>query len=289
MLPEWPLVGSSLLDRDDAGRDSVDLTQGRAVVVRDGAVLLEGESLTLVDAREAGVEVLAYLGRLDGEAITVAVASEAWAEPDGTRLAPLRQLVRAARDRADDPELEIAVAGVALARWHERHPRCAQCGARTIATRAGWVRHCDACGADHYPRTDPAIIVLVTDDDGRALFAHAPHWPEGRYSHVAGYAEPGESLEQAVHREVAEEVGLTVTDVRYVGSQPWPFPASLMVAFSARATSTAIRVDGVEIVDAMWLSEEDLKTCMEEGSVAPPPSGSIAWRLYSSWMRTLTF
>ena len=151
------------------------------------------------------------------------------------------------------------VHAVALENWQRLHRFCSRCGERTVIAAAGHIRRCPACGAEHYPRTDPAVIMLVTDDQDRALLGRQVHWPEGRFSTLAGFVEPGESIEQSVVREVAEEAGVTVGEVEYVASQPWPFPSSLMLGFMARATSSEIHVDGEEIHEARWFSREDLR------------------------------
>ncbi|MDT3396973.1 NAD(+) diphosphatase [Streptomyces sp. B1866] len=177
----------------------------------------------------------------------------------------------------------LLVHAVALENWQRLHRFCSRCGARTVIAAAGHVRRCPACGAEHYPRTDPAVIMLVTDEHDRALLGRQVHWPAGRYSTLAGFVEPGESVEQAVVREVAEEVGVIVGEVDYVASQPWPFPSSLMLGFMARATSSAIRVDGDEIHEARWFSRADLRAAFESGEVLPPFSISIASRLVELW------
>ncbi|MFC0629058.1 NAD(+) diphosphatase [Kribbella deserti] len=184
----------------------------------------------------------------------------------------------------DDREAGIAVNLVGLSNWHGTHPHCARCGARTDIVDAGHVRRCPVCGASHFPRSDPAIIVLVTDDQDRALLGRGENWPEGRYSTLAGFVEPGESLEAAVRREVLEESGVVIgDDVQYAGSQPWPMPSSLMLGFYAVATGTAIDVDDDEIVDARWFSREDLKAAADTGEVVIPGSVSISRRLIEGW------
>ncbi|NJQ00950.1 NAD(+) diphosphatase [Streptomyces zingiberis] len=172
---------------------------------------------------------------------------------------------------------------VALENWQRLHRFCSRCGERTLIAAAGHVRRCPACGAEHYPRTDPAVIMLVTDDRDRALLGRQLHWPAGRFSTLAGFVEPGESIEQAVVREVAEEAGVTVGEVRYVASQPWPFPASLMLGFTARATSARIEVDGEELHEARWFSREELAVAFASGEVLPPSGISIAARLIELW------
>ncbi|MBL1117455.1 NAD(+) diphosphatase [Streptomyces sp. 110] len=177
----------------------------------------------------------------------------------------------------------LLVHAVALENWQRLHRFCSRCGQRTVIAAAGHIRRCPACGAEHYPRTDPAVIMLVKDDQDRALLGRQVHWPEGRFSTLAGFVEPGESIEQAVVREVAEEAGVTVGEVDYVASQPWPFPSSLMLGFMARATSSRIQVDGEEIHEARWFSREDLRAAIESGEVLPPSGISIAARLIELW------
>jgi NAD+ diphosphatase len=182
-----------------------------------------------------------------------------------------------------DRDAELMAHAVGLENWQRTHRFCSRCGERTVIAAAGHLRRCPACGAEHYPRTDPAVIMLVTDDKDRALLGRQVHWPEGRFSTLAGFVEPGESLEAAVVREVAEEAGVTVGSVEYVASQPWPFPASLMLGFMARATSPEIQVDGDEIEEARWFSRDDLTEAFASGEVLPPSGISIASRLVERW------
>lgn len=180
-------------------------------------------------------------------------------------------------------DAELMAHAVGLENWQRTHRFCSRCGGHTMIAAAGHIRRCPACGAEHYPRTDPAVIMLVTDDQDRALLGRQVHWPEGRFSTLAGFVEPGESLEAAVIREVGEEAGVAVGEVAYVGSQPWPFPASLMLGFMARATSPEIEVDGDEIEEARWFSREDIRKAIETGEVLPPSGISIAARLVELW------
>ncbi|WP_042384369.1 NAD(+) diphosphatase [Streptacidiphilus melanogenes] len=183
----------------------------------------------------------------------------------------------------------LLVHAAALENWHRSHRFCSQCGHATDMAAAGHVRRCPSCGREHYPRTDGAVIMLVTDDQDRALLGRQALWPEGRYSTLAGFVEPGESLEQAVAREVAEEAGVRVDldTVEYVASQPWPFPASLMLGFTAKVDSrdgsADIRVDGEELAEARWFSREDLAAGMAAGTTLPPSGISIARRLVELW------
>jgi len=157
------------------------------------------------------------------------------------------------------------------------------CGDPTVPAKGGWVRRCERDDREHYPRTDPAVIVAITDPEDRLLLAHASYWSPRRYSHLAGYVEPGESLEQAAHREVAEESGLVLTSLTYVASQPWPFPASVMVAYRATVDDPALALDNDEITDAMWVSREELPSLVNDGTVILPPTGSVARSLLEDW------
>lgn len=177
----------------------------------------------------------------------------------------------------------LMVHAVALENWQRLHRFCSRCGERTVIAAAGHIRRCQACGAEHYPRTDPAVIMLVTDEEDRALLGRQVHWPEGRFSTLAGFVEPGESIEESVAREVFEEAGVTVGSVEYVASQPWPFPSSLMLGFMARATSSEINVDGEEIEEARWFSRDDLRSAIESGEIVSPSGISIAARLVEIW------
>ncbi|WP_093182393.1 NAD(+) diphosphatase [Sanguibacter gelidistatuariae] len=177
----------------------------------------------------------------------------------------------------------LATEAVALAAWHAAHPRCPRCGEPTEPVHGGWVRRCTNDASEHYPRTDPAVIMAVVDDGDRLLLGRAAQWAPGKFSTLAGYVEPGEPLEAAVRREVLEEVGVRIGAVEYRGSQPWPFPASLMLGFVAHATSTEIHVDGDEVVDARWFSRAGLAEAIDAGSVVLPSRTSIARSLIEDW------
>jgi NAD+ diphosphatase len=198
---------------------------------------------------------------------------------EGARWAGLRE-VGVLLDDTGAGELTTAVA---LANWHATHQRCARCGEPTVIILAGWARSCPSCGGEHYPRTDPAVIMSVIDDEGRILLGRQARWPERRYSTLAGFVEPGESLESAVRREVAEETGVVVDDVTYLGSQPWPFPSSLMLGFTAHAAETAITVDGEEVSQAGWWTREKLTADVAARELLLPPRVSIARRLIEHW------
>nr|WP_294696899.1 NAD(+) diphosphatase [uncultured Friedmanniella sp.] len=181
-----------------------------------------------------------------------------------------------------ETELDIAAAATAVLNWHRMEAICPRCGGATVVINGGFARHCEVCGEDHFPRTDPAVIVAVVDADNRMLLGGQEHWGH-RVSVLAGFVEAGESAEQAIHREVGEEVDVALADLHYFGSQPWPFPRSLMLGYFARATSTVINVDTDEISHAEWYSRDELTARLEAGDLALPGSASIASRMIASW------
>ena len=234
------------------------------------------------------------LGRLDGRMVVAALLPvtntvDAWGgSPEGGSPAPPVEGARWAGLRQvgtllPDGDVGLAVEAVGLDGWHRTHPCCPRCGTPTVPAAAGHERRCTADGSSHHPRSDPAVIMAVVDPDDRLLLARQVTWPDRRYSLLAGFVEPGESLEAAVARETAEEAGVVVDHVRYLGSQPWPFPASLMVGFAARARSTDITVDGVEIAEALWVSGPELQAALADGTIVLPPPLSIARQIIEWW------
>ena len=184
----------------------------------------------------------------------------------------------------NDLDIGAAVHALALTQWHEAHQRCAKCGEATHPTFAGAVRECNSCGASHHPRTDPAIIVLVKDKEDRILLGRQKIWPAKRFSTFAGFVEPGESFESCVIREVAEECGGQVESMKYLGSQPWPFPASIMIAYEAIISNPAdVKADGEEIEEIIWLTRDDLLNQTRSGELLLPPIISVARAMINAW------
>ena len=182
-------------------------------------------------------------------------------------------------------DAELAMHAVALSNWHQSHPRCARCGAQTRVDLGGAVRICDVDKSQHHPRTDCAAIVLVRDNDDRILLGHQPVWPEGRFSTFAGFLEPGETFEQCVAREVLEESGVNVRSITYLGSQPWPFPASIMMAFDAVTDfPETARPDGVEISEVKWFTRDQFKAEAKAGTLLLPPTISVARKMIERWL-----
>jgi NAD+ diphosphatase len=258
----------------------------RVLVVRDGQALVsdgaDGPALVLVPPEQAPDGVRFLLGT-DADGVAYFGVAGPLSAPDAAG-APRPASLREAGPLLSDRDVGMMTHAVALANWHEVFVHCPRCGAVTEPILAGHCRHCPVDGSEHFPRLDPAVIMLVTDPDDRCLLARNSQWPLRRVSILAGFVEPGESAEQAVAREVLEETGIAVDGVRYAGSQPWPMPHSLMLGFRASAIgSLEIRVDSDEIAEARWFSRDDLKEGLNAGTVVLPSAVSIAHRLIASW------
>jgi NAD+ diphosphatase len=181
-------------------------------------------------------------------------------------------------------DIGLAVHAQGLANWHSKHPRCSLCGGPTVVVLAGAVRRCPADQSEHYPRTDSAIIVLIKNDKDQILLGRQKVWPKYRFSTFAGFVEPGESFEHCVIREVKEEAGVELTKINYLGSQPWPFPASLMIAFEAITNTPELaRPDGDEIEEIRWFSREDMKSAILDKSLILPFEISVARQMINAW------
>ncbi len=253
----------------------------RIIEVGKGRVRSTTEGLTYLTSTECEVGERYFLGidRSDDQPYF------AWAsgavEDDVEDYLTLRELAGG----LSPLELEIAMHAIALNNWHHSHPHCSRCGAATRIDLAGAARFCEGDQSQHHPRTDPAVIVLIRDREDRILLGHQPVWPDGRFSTFAGFLEPGETFEHCVAREAREESGLELSEIRYLGSQPWPFPASIMIAFEAVTDNpAAARPDGEEITEVKWFSRAELKEAAENGSLLLPPKVSVARRMIEGWL-----
>jgi NAD+ diphosphatase len=219
-----------------------------------------------------------FLGLLDGAPLFAPLAAIA----PGQRAWSIFGLL----NRLDSRDAAIWGAARSLNEWHARHPFCSLCGQPSAPFRAGWGRRCSSCKTEHFPRVDP-VVIMVAEHEGRVLLARQPQYPPGRYSALAGFVEPGESIEEAVARELHEEAGIVATDVRYVASQPWPFPGQLMIACTARAASAEIVLDRTELEDAFWASRSEVAAALAGATgarfLAPPPY-AIAYTLLRHWL-----
>ena len=256
----------------------------RVLVVSDGNALVrdDGDHIELVfvppDQAPPGTRFL--LGQDADGTVYFGVSAPLPAAGDGERAASLREVGALLPDR----DAGLLTHAVALANWHDTHTHCPLDGSATVPDPGGHSTTCPVDGSEHFPRTDPAVIMLVTDPDDRCLLARNAAWPGRRVSILAGFVEPGESAEQAVVREVAEETGIIVTSLRYLGSQPWPMPRSLMLGFRAQAPAgQVIAVDKEELAEADWFSREELLAAVQARELALPPSVSIARHIIEDW------
>ena len=279
-MPPEPFFAGAGLDRADPLRVSAEKIAELAR--RDDA-----RELVWID----GIPAIGALGRLEWGAIAEpslflgldngSPRFSSLAQPATQAFSVLPLLAQL--NAADAP---LFAAAMSLARWHERHRFCANCGHLSDLVRGGWSRTCPACSAEHFPRVDPVVIMLV-EHDGKVLLGRQPHYPEGRYSALAGFVEVGESIEAAVAREVREEAGIEVRDVRYVASQPWPFPSSLMIGCHARAVSGELTIDTAELEDARWFTRREVEQAISGDDAAafrPPPHTAIARTLMEAWL-----
>ncbi|ONI86048.1 NADH pyrophosphatase [Saccharothrix sp. ALI-22-I] len=308
-LVELPALSRFTVDRQEPLRGDVQriaqLWPKARVLTVDarGRTLVADQASRLVDrpATEFGdgpPDTAVLLGEQDGVAYWAVPLTEdetdvsaptgrAWFNPELTD-EPQWLDLRAVGALLDDTGAGLFTSAVALFHWHRSARFCAMCGGPTESIKSGWARVCELCGREEYPRTDAAVICLVHDGADQVLLARGAGWPEGRYSVLAGFVEAGESLEACVAREIVEEVGVEVGGIRYLGSQPWPFPRSLMVGFEAVADPTdPLRLADGEIAQARWVSRADVRQALAEPGSVPDlllaPGASIAYRMIQSW------
>lgn len=247
----------------------------------------EGDGLAWGRVAEAGEGAeLVFLGLLDGAACFGAVPAGGDADPAYARAETWKALGRLGAD-----DLALYGGARSLLDWHARHRFCARCGGPTAIAKGGWQRDCASCGASHFPRVDPVAIMLVEHRGplgGRLLLGRNSRFPPGRYSALAGFVEPGETIEEAVAREVLEEAGVRVRDVTYVMSQPWPFPSQLMMACHSHADDDRLTIDETELADARWYSRAEVAEALEKGedspTFIPPPPVAVAHHLLTWWL-----
>ena len=277
MRPE-PFFSGDGLDRADALRADADAIarladgpQARELVWCDGLPAIGDDgSLVWQDVDAADL----FLGLDGGQPRFTAIPD--YVEGPRTAFGVMANLTA--------EEAPVFAAALSLGGWHRRHAFCASCGSRTRIVRGGWSRACPACGAEHYPRVDPVVIMLA-EHEGSLLLGRQPQYPPGRYSALAGFVETGETIEAAVARELKEEAGIDVEDVTYVASQPWPFPSSLMVGCWARSLGGELRIDTAELEDARWFGRDQIAAALrDDGPFQPPPRFAIARTLLEHWL-----
>jgi NAD+ diphosphatase len=256
---------------------ATDGTSLRFLTAAEVEKLIESKIFTTGDKYFLGIDTASKLAYFAWDCDEVGLAA---GESSTEGMASLREL----GGTLDEFHLGISMHAIALSNWHRSHPHCSKCGALTESSLGGSVRVCVKDQSQHHPRTDSAVIVLVKDKDDRILLGHQPIWPDGRFSTFAGFLEPGETFEQCVSREVLEESGVTVSQIHYLGSQPWPFPASIMISFEALIDDpSAARPDGEEIVEVRWYSRTELRSAMEDGTLLLPPMISVARKMIERW------
>jgi NAD+ diphosphatase len=279
-VPPEPFFSGAGLDRADALRATPER-------IAELAASAEARELAWRD----GIPAMDERGRLQWQPLTDAplfLGLDGGA-PRFSRLAdPATQAfsVMPLLTQLDEADAPLFAAAMSLARWHQRHRFCANCGQLSEIIRGGWSRACPHCSAEHFPRVDPVVIMLV-EHEGRLLLGRQPHYPPDRYSALAGFVEVGESIEAAVVREIAEEAGIEVREVRYVASQPWPFPSSLMIGCFARALSAELVIDTTELEDGRWFTREEVLSALagdDHASFQPPPPTAIARTLLHHWL-----
>ena len=287
-LPDLALA-RAVVDRDAGRRTDVAWLEAawadpatRVLRLRDGRAAVVGEPprLDLEGQPEVPADRRVFLGTFEGVAYFAALEEGL---DTGDEHAPRYLGLREVGARLPALDAGLVVHAVSLANWHTTHTHCPRCGAVTVPENAGHTRRCPVDGSEHYPRTDAAVIMLVVDADDRLLLGRQTTWPEGRFSTLAGFVEPGESLEAAVRREVHEECGIDIGTVTYLGSQPWPFPSSLMLGFSAQALTTEVHRHDGEIAEARWYTREALLADIGTGRLHVSPSISISRRLIEHW------
>jgi NAD+ diphosphatase len=287
-----PAFSGQPLDRADHLRtDSgklAELLGGDARVLRlDGLIpVLDSDGRLKWDASAAADAELVFLGLAEGRAHFAAVPGEGNSDP-----AYAQRQIWAMLGRLTADDLAIYGTARSVVDWHARHKFCARCGQPTTLAKAGWQRDCGACGTQHFPRVDPVAIMLV-ECDGLLLLGRQARFPPRSYSALAGFVEPGESIEDAVRREVLEEAGVRVGEVRYVASQAWPFPSQLMLGCLGFADSLDLTIDKTEIEDARWFTRDEVAEAMTKGSdsasFVPPPPQAIAHSLLQWWLEEWT-
>ncbi|HET9739122.1 MAG TPA: NAD(+) diphosphatase [Solirubrobacteraceae bacterium] len=284
-MPDPITFTGELLDRAAEHRTDEDWLaaqrgdpRARAVVAGDAGIRVTDGRLALVPLAELDAPGEPLLLGLDGDGPVFAVGA------DGPRAEAVG--LREAAAFLPEGDAGLAAHAAALVNWHRRHPHCSVCGARTAVVAGGIMRRCERCGSEHHPRTDPVVIMLVTDGD-RVLLGRQPSWPPGRYSALAGFVEPGESLEEAVAREIKEEAGVEVGPPAYIASQPWPFPTSLMIGFIAPWRAGEPRRIDRELEDLRWFTADEIVAAgREDGPYGLPPRFAIARRLLEHWLET---
>lgn len=288
IFAEFPLDPCDSLRGDEQGlKDLHNNGSSRAILFSNGDALMKNDT----DICYAGIDQakeLIFLGKDENHTYFVAEADEKYKIPENSKFIDLRTIARAASTDGFSKIPSLLARGKMLLDWHGRHKYCANCGEASVSQKGGYVRYCAACDSEHFPRVDPVVIMMITRGD-KCLLGRSPHFRAGAYSALAGFMEPGETIEEACRREVLEEAGIMVGEVTYIKSQPWPFPSSLMIGVIGEALSGQINIENDELEDARWFSKDEIAAVLKSGgdeTFRVPEKLAIARHILDHWLNS---
>jgi NAD+ diphosphatase len=263
IFAEFPLDPCDSLRGDEGALEVLLNENSRIILYSKGDALMKSVN-EIYFSEVSDFDEMVFLGKDEGQGYFAAEVGENFKHPKDAEFIDLRTIARGAIDEGFSTMPSLLARGKMLLDWHSRHVYCANCGSMSEMRRGGYVRYCNTCETEHFPRVDPVVIMMVVKGD-KCLLGRSPHFLPGMYSALAGFMEPGENIEEACRREVREEAGIQVGKVHYVKTQPWPFPSSLMIGVIGEALSDDINIDGYELEDAKWFTKEELKKSIETG------------------------
>ena len=269
----------------------------RFIIYHNGTPLMDVSSgleifyLSSVQIEQISTVQTVFLGQDESHAYFAVQLNEKFPETEDRKYIDLRSIGRQVSNREFSGMPSLLARGKMILGWHDRHKFCSNCGKKSISIKGGYVRHCDACDSEHFPRVDPVVIMMVVRGD-KCLLGRSPHFMPGMYSALAGFMEPGETIEEAVRREVLEEAGIKIGHVQYIKSQPWPFPSSLMIGAICEALNDEINIANDELEDAKWFDKDTIKQVLKNGgedNFRVPEKLAIArhlleYQLFEEWV-----
>lgn len=265
IFAEFPLNPSDHIRGNDQALEKLKKAKNSKYIgFRSGEALVKSERKIHFLSSKVENETAVFLGIKEESAYFAVELCESFQQPSHTLFMDMRTIAKEIAKDGFSSHPSLLARGKMLLDWHDRHQFCANCGAKSEMKKGGYVRHCNNCGTDHFPRVDPVVIMMVIYKD-KCLLGRSPHFLPGMYSALAGFMEPGETIEEACRREVYEEAGIKVGDVKYIKSQPWPFPSSLMIGVIAEALDDKINIDNDELEDAKWFDKKTIQSVLKEG------------------------